>query len=454
MTTPGQVAPGALVAQVEAALVDLPAGGAALLAMSGGPDSAGLAALVCQARPDLRLAAVHVRHGLRDDAPDAMAARAQAAALGLRFHEERVVDQEHRGGPEAAARRARYAALRRASEALGAAAVLVGHTADDRAETVLLRIARGTGIGGLGGMAADARVHGVRVLRPLLGLRRSDVRAWVRAAALPVAADPTNADHERPRARARALLPQLDRLAGGPRDAVTTLLRLADLASEDAAALDGLAGEALAGLRRWGPAACVPDSPVAAPRALASRVVRGLVAAAGGLPPAAAAVRAVLELTPGRVVALPGDLRVGRGSGWLVAVPPHAGLTVRTLPPDAALPLPELGLAIATGAAIPDGGPGVPPGAVGSASGVLVGEAPYVVRAPERGDRLPDGRMLADALARSGVPRLLRSLVPVVCDAAGRPLWAPGLRTNAADGAGATGVPVALRTAPATLPAR
>lgn len=503
----------ALVAAVEAALGDLADGAAALVAMSGGPDSAALAALTRQARPDLHLTAVHVRHGLRDDTPDANAARAQARLLGLSLFEEpagrrpRAAPAEEAGGggargdpgaqlprlvasrsdgtgggqtqvahavpadggsrggaaaldpvphaawgggPESRARGMRYAALRRVAEGVGAVAVLVGHTADDRAETVLLRIARGTGIGGLGGMAADARVHGVRVLRPLLGLRRSAVRAHVRAAGLPVATDPTNADHEQPRARARALLPQLDRLAGGPRDAVTTLLRLADLATEDAAALDGLAEEAVAGLRRWGPAACVPDSAVAAPRALASRVVRALVAAAGGAPATAAAVRAVLELTPGRVVALPGDLRVGRGSGWLVAVPPHPALAPRPLPAGAAVVLPELGLVIANGAAVstPDGA-AVPPGARGGERGWLGGAGPYLVRGLERGDRLPGGRRVADALARSGVPRLLRELVPLVCDAGGAPLWAPGLRV--AEHAG-PGVPVAVCGATARTP--
>ena len=138
-------------------------------------------------------------------------------------------------------------------------AVLVGHTADDRAETVLLRIVRGTGTKGLGGMAPDATIDGLRILRPLLGLRRSAVRGHARAVGLPTALDPTNADPAQPRARARALLPQLDGLAGGPRDAVTTILRLADLAAADAAALDDLALKVLRAARRWGPAVALPS---------------------------------------------------------------------------------------------------------------------------------------------------------------------------------------------------
>ena len=75
----------------------------------------------------------------------------------------------------------------------------------------------------------------------------------------------------------------------------------------------------------------------------------------------------------------------------------------------------------------------VPPGARGAGIGWLGEDAPYLVRGPERGDRLPDGRGLADALARAGVPRLLRPLVPVVCDGGGAPLWAPGV-AGAPDG--------------------
>ena len=424
-----------LVAAVRAALADLAEGAGVVVAVSGGPDSAALADLARRARPDLVLTAVHVRHGLRDDAPDAAAARELAELLGMPHNEVGAGPVSHtkgRPGPEAAARAARYAALRAAAAQVGAVVVLVGHTADDRAETVLLRIVRGTGTKGLGGMAPDATIDGLRIVRPLLGLRRSAVRGHARAVGLPTALDPTNADPAQPRARARALLPQLDGLAGGPRDAVTTILRLADLAAADAAALDDLALKVLRATRRWGPAVALPIAAPALPPAVAARVVRGLIAAAGGDPPTAAAVSGVLALAPGGVLTLPGDLRCGRSGGWLVVAPAAARLLPVCLEAEASAPLDALHLRIATGGCVDPAAAVVPPGVRGAGVGRLGAGGPYVVRGPERGDRLPDGRGLADALARAGVPRLLRPFVPVVCDGGGAPLWAPGVAGTSA----------------------
>ncbi|HWB72182.1 MAG TPA: tRNA lysidine(34) synthetase TilS, partial [Egibacteraceae bacterium] len=136
----------------------VPEGAGVVIAVSGGPDSTALAHLVVEARPDLRACVAHVRHGLRDDASDARVAAAHAAALGLAFHESRVDVQVAGEGPEAAARRARYAALSGVARAVDGRWILLGHTADDQAETVLLNLARGTGIRGLAGMA-PVRTH-------------------------------------------------------------------------------------------------------------------------------------------------------------------------------------------------------------------------------------------------------------------------------------------------------
>ncbi|MEE8601577.1 tRNA lysidine(34) synthetase TilS [Euzebya tangerina] len=215
-------------------------GASVVVGVSGGPDSVALLHLLRLARPDLHLLAAHVRHGLRDDSEDAAAAAASAATLGVPFV-ERSVTVEEGSGPEDSARRARWGALAREAQRVGATAVAVGHTMDDQAETVLLRIARGTGIGGLGGMAptsplpvapgADAADHAgqVVVIRPLLGERREVVRQA--AAGYRTVADPTNADADQRRARARAeALPALRRLHPSEADVVPLLARLAGFA--------------------------------------------------------------------------------------------------------------------------------------------------------------------------------------------------------------------------------
>ena len=206
-----------------------------VVAVSGGPDSVALLHLVVAARPDLRLVVGHVRHGLRDDAADAEAATANAAALDVPV---RVlpVDVGAGEGPEDTARHARLQALTALAREVGATGVALGHTADDQAETLLLRLARGTGLDGLGGMAVATPRDGVVLLRPLLGLRRVVVHAvsdgW------PTATDPTNdADPDQRRGRARReALPALGRLRPDDGDPVPALARLADLVGADTAA--------------------------------------------------------------------------------------------------------------------------------------------------------------------------------------------------------------------------
>ena len=157
-------------------LAGLDPGALVLAACSGGADSTALAAALAFEAPraGLRAGAVTVDHGLQAGSADRAATVAAALReLGLDPVEVVPVAVGDDGGPEAAARTARYAALDEAAERLGAAAVLLGHTLDDQAETVLLGLARGSGARSLAGMA-PARG---RYRRPLLGLRRTTVRA-------------------------------------------------------------------------------------------------------------------------------------------------------------------------------------------------------------------------------------------------------------------------------------
>lgn len=253
--------PSAAVAAVRLAvsreLADLPAGSLVLVACSGGADSLALAAgtafVVGRAArhvdeaggvPPLRAGAVVVDHGLQDGSA-AVAARAaeQCRRLGLDPVLVVPVTVDGSGGPEAAARDARYAALEEVAGSTGAAAVLLGHTLDDQAETVLLGLARGSGARSLAGM--PTRRGPFR--RPLLQLRRTDTAAACTAQRLVPWQDPTNAaapDGPR-RSRVRhQLLPAAVRVLGP--GVVPALARTAEQLREQADAVDQLADRLLA----------------------------------------------------------------------------------------------------------------------------------------------------------------------------------------------------------------
>ncbi|WP_299278008.1 tRNA lysidine(34) synthetase TilS, partial [uncultured Georgenia sp.] len=177
---------------VRAALADLAPGSLVLVACSGGADSLALAAATAFVAPRARLraGAVVVDHRLQEGSADvAREAAATCRRLGLDPVEVRPVEVRGPGGPEAAAREARYAALAASAREHGAAAVLLGHTLDDQAETVLLGIGRGSGARSLAGMPAAAGLW----RRPFLGLRRRDTEAVCAALGLRYVDDPTNA---------------------------------------------------------------------------------------------------------------------------------------------------------------------------------------------------------------------------------------------------------------------
>lgn len=174
-----------------------------VIALSGGADSLALAlcAIDSARRLGLPVHTITVDHAIRPDSADEAAGVAdRARALGADARVIRV-DVGSRGGPEAAARDARYAALRGALADIGASAastptpvVLLGHTMDDQAETVLLRLSRGSGAHSLRSISPETvNGDGVRWMRPLLSLRRSDTREACEQAGLEWAEDPSNA---------------------------------------------------------------------------------------------------------------------------------------------------------------------------------------------------------------------------------------------------------------------
>ncbi|MEU5937598.1 tRNA lysidine(34) synthetase TilS [Micromonospora sp. NPDC047548] len=234
---------------VRRALTGLPAGGPVLVACSGGADSLALAAATAFVAPRLgrRAGLVTVDHGLQEgSAGRAEAVARWAVAAGLDPVEAVPVTVTGRpGGPEAAAREARYQALTDAARRHGATGLLVGHTRDDQAETVLLALARGAGPRGLAGMPECRELAGVPLLRPLLDVTRDETRKACVALGLTPWEDPHNADPSYARARVRTdVLPVLLR-ALGP-GVLDNLARTARLVAADTVALDDLATAALA----------------------------------------------------------------------------------------------------------------------------------------------------------------------------------------------------------------
>jgi len=227
-----------------------------LVAFSGGPDSTALLAGLAGVAPglSLQLHAAHLDHGLDPDSGRrALGARRLAGAIGVPLTLERLSSRGDRGderaaddcaahercgrdGPEAWARRRRYAFLERLADELGARFIATAHHADDQAETVLLRLLFGSGIEGL----AAIRPRRGRLVRPLLGLRRSQLLASLAGSHLEPVTDPTNAELVTPRNHVRhRLLPSL--ASGDPR-IVDRLCRLAAAARRAGGRIDRLLG--------------------------------------------------------------------------------------------------------------------------------------------------------------------------------------------------------------------
>ncbi|WP_296423630.1 tRNA lysidine(34) synthetase TilS [Yoonia sp.] len=182
------------------------------LAVSGGGDSIAMMQLAARVCDRSRLHVVTVDHGLRPEAADEIAVvAAQADALGLphcvlRWHWDGT------GNLQAAARVGRWRAMVAWAQHAHVGAVFLGHTEDDQVETILMRLARGSGVDGLAAMSRDAPRDGMRVLRPLLDISRQDLRDWLAANGIGWCDDPSNDDTRYDRVRARQMLGHLQDL--------------------------------------------------------------------------------------------------------------------------------------------------------------------------------------------------------------------------------------------------
>jgi tRNA(Ile)-lysidine synthetase-like protein len=291
---------------IRAAAVRLPElfspGSRVVVAFSGGQDSTCLLHALAHSHRKLDLLAAHVDHALRKDSADAARqAVKNAEAIGVRCAVTTVDVASYRAGlrgwsVEQAARAARYHALASIIEQTQAQALLVAHTADDQAETLLLHLLRGSGLDGLKGMRLDETIdlrqlgpklesqplHGtvLRVVRPLLGVPRSTTLAYCMQFGLSLVEDASNQTRIFNRNRVRLdVLPALERLNPAIR---TTLARTAALAADEAAALDAIVAQIEPQLKH-------PDGYDlrlwrAQPRAFQRRLLRrGLASLVGGL---------------------------------------------------------------------------------------------------------------------------------------------------------------------------
>ena len=368
----------------------LAGGETVLVAVSGGADSVALLHLLLGLAPTwrLRLHALHVDHGLRaESAADAELVQALCARLGVPV-DVATVAVDRRGSLEASARAARYAALEACAARLGADRIAVGHTADDQAETVLMRLLQGAGVRGLAGIPP---VRG-RIVRPLIELRRPELEAELRRAGLSWVDDATNRDPKFLRNRIRHELLPLLADSFNP-EVAPSLARLASLARETVSALDRTAGAELERLAVWSDRAATLRLAAlrALPGPIAAEVLRRAAARLGSRAP----LRAWAHRGLSRVLAAPAPRRPFRIGGVTIdvsgalarlATAPPVALVERPVVAPGRTELPEIGQALearivgADAYAIPR-----EPGRVAFDADELA--TPLVVRARRRGER-------------------------------------------------------------------
>jgi tRNA(Ile)-lysidine synthase len=415
----------------------LAGGESVLIGVSGGADSVALLAALVALMRDWRLTlhVLHVDHGLRpDSARDGEFVRALGARLGVPVAVERV--EIGRGSVEAAARAARYAALETWADRVGASRIAVGHTADDQAETVLMRALGGAGARGL---AAIPPVRG-RVIRPLIELRRRRLRDALEVAGLEWVEDPSNRDPKFLRNRVRhELLPLL--AAAYRADVVPSLVDLARRLRETIDALDRTAAAEFARLAVIETDALTLPRPalMVLPAPIAAETLRLAAAHFGHRAPLRAwahrGLRRVLGATPPRRPFRVGGVVVEVSGAWIRVAPrPAAALLPRTLTVPGRIEMPEIGRAL-DARLVPAEGYAVPLTRDRVAFDAALVPRVLQVRPRRRGDRFhafgAGQRRLKSFLIDAKVPRWARARLPLV-EGQGRILWVAGLRRSAA----------------------
>ena len=457
--------------------------GRILVAVSGGADSTALLHLLRRRLDPTRhpLVVAHLHHAIRGAEADEDARFVEARARGLGLPcvvgREDVPAEAARTGEsiEMAARRLRQAFLQRTAAAEGCVAIATGHTADDQIETLLLRLARGTSLRGIGGIkpVSTPRAGGVLVIRPLLGLRHAHLRAWLVAESLPWREDATNAADDAARNAVRHhVVPAFEQALGAA--AVPTALRSMTLFREDDAFLQSLADAAAV--------ACAANegglrvaSLQAQPLPLFRRIVATWLYEAGmdSADVSLTALDRIAALCAGaeagtRDATLGGGWIIRRCNGVLAALPPatsqdapgeaffaHFAIPAEAatygpfrLAPDA----PAFFVRFSPGPLIRQPRSASPltlPQAC-TVDAAMAGRA-AVLRPPRPGDRMsPAGsgitQKLSDILTNLKVPRARRAHVPVLALEDGAVLWLPGhaVAETAAVHGGLSGIQIEL----------
>lgn len=221
-----------------------------ILAVSGGADSSALMLLASRWRaqnPHTRLTVATIDHALRpESAEECRLVAARAGALGLDCRVKRWEGDKPVTRLQEAARQARYALLAEAAAEAGAEAIVTAHTLDDQAETVLMRLLRGSAVDGLAAMRPLTPLAGLSLLRPLLGTARARLVATLQAAGMPWLEDPSNRNPRFERVRLRSLLADLAPLGLDP----VRLALLARRAARSSDALEAVAAERFEALCR------------------------------------------------------------------------------------------------------------------------------------------------------------------------------------------------------------
>jgi len=323
--------------EIAGLFASFPHSGRVILAVSGGADSTALMVLAQRWRRRRRgpeLVAATVDHGLRPGSRvEAKAVSALARRLGLDHEILPWRGAKPKTGIEAAAREARYRLLAQLARRLDAGAIATAHTLDDQAETVLMRLAAGSGPAGLAGMRPSDVRHGIALLRPFLGLRKTRLVATLARAGIAWANDPMNEDPAFARARLRAASAVLAREG-------LTAERVARLAARMARAEDALAAAASEAQRRIAdpkrPGHLDGRALAAAPEEIALRLLAAEIVSAG----APCAAEKPLRLQ--RLEALWDELRAAIAAGRttrrtlgqaLITVDREAGVSITAAPP-------------------------------------------------------------------------------------------------------------------------
>ena len=410
-----------------------------LVAVSGGPDSVLLLYLLQQLfapRQQLRLTVGHVNHGLRPAAnTDAEFVAALAEQYGLAYRGSQVDVRarvaERGESVEEAARILRYAALEEQARAVGAGMIVTGHTADDQAETVLMRLLRGSGLTGLAGIP----VQRGKIVRPLLTVWRREILACLAYFSLPYCVDDSNASTRFTRNLLRLeLLPYLEEnYAPRLRE---RLRQLAELAGEDEQMLEQLAGEAFRRLVHPLPGGLMVFHDNDLPRALRRRLFRqALAEVRGSLRDIHYQHIAALEALPLHgEVHLPGARVLHEAQGYAF-LPADTSCTVDQGIAEQALPVPGRCCLLEAGCCLQSELLAACPPLRGGDEAVIDAGAlrgALSLRSWQPGDRYrpygaPGTRTLQDIFVDARVPRRLRTRIPVICDDDGI-VWLAGYR--------------------------